>query len=69
MIPGSLFTIPMWTLPCLNFSKKKKQLEQLVKSFPERKHGIQTFATNRQKDRSGFAEAFSKICGDELNML
>jgi len=69
MIPGNLFTIPMWTLPCLNFSKKKKQLEQLVKSFPERKHGIQTFATNRQKDRSGFAEAFSKICGDELNML
>ncbi len=69
MIPGSLFTIPMWTLPCLNFSKKKKQLEQLVKSFPERKHGIQTFSTNRQKDRSGFAEAFSKICGDELNML
>jgi len=31
MILGSLFTIPMWTLPCLNFSKKKKQLEQLVK--------------------------------------
>lgn len=69
MIPGNLFSIPMWSLPCLNFSTKKKQLEQLVKSFPERKHGIQTFATNRQKDRSGFAEAFSKICGDELNML
>ena len=69
MIPGNLFSIPMWSLPCLNFSKKKKQLEQLVKSFPERKHGIQTFATNRQKDRSGFAEAFSKICGEELNML
>ena len=60
MIPGNLFNIPMWRLPTLNFSKKKKQLEQLCKAYPERKHGIQTFATNRQRDRSGFAEAFSK---------
>jgi len=69
MIPGSLFTIPIWSTPTLNFSKKKKQLEQLVKSFPEKKHGIQTFSTNRQSDRTGFAEAFSNICSDELNML
>ena len=45
MIPGSLFNIPMWNLPTLNFSKKKKQLEQLVKAYPERKHGIQPFYT------------------------
>ena len=69
MIPGSLFTIPMWSIPTLNFSQKKKQLEKLVKGFPEKKHGIQTFATNRQSDRSGFMEAFSHICGDELGML
>ena len=69
MIPGDLFTIPMWRLPVLNFSKKKKQLEQLVKGFPEKKHGLQTFATNRQSDRTGFVEAFSNICGEELNML
>ena len=43
MIPGNLFTIPMWSIPCLNFSKKKKQLETLCKSFPEKKHGMQTF--------------------------
>ena len=35
MIPGNLFTIPMWSIPCLNFSKKKKQLEKLGKAFPE----------------------------------
>jgi len=69
MIPGNLFNIPMWRLPTLNFSKKKKQLEQLCKAYPERKHGIQTFATNRQRDRSGFAEAFSNIIGEELEML
>tara|TARA_B100000073_G_scaffold74960_1_gene56451 strand:- start:49 stop:573 length:525 start_codon:yes stop_codon:yes gene_type:complete len=69
MIPGTLFNIPMWTTPTLNFSKKKKQLEKLCKSFPEKKHGIQGFATNRQSDRTGFKEAFTHICGDELNML
>jgi hypothetical protein len=59
----------MWSLPTLNFSNKKKQLEKLVKGFPEKRHGMQTFATNRQSDRSGFAEAFANICGEELNML
>ena len=69
MIPSSLFTIPMWSIPTLNFNKKKKQLEQLVKSFPEEKHGLQSFATNRQSNRDGFAEAFSNIVGEELGML
>ena len=69
MIPSSLFTIPMWSLPTLNFSEKKKQLEKLVKAFPEKKHGVQTFATNRQSDRTGFAEAFTNIVRDELEML
>tara|TARA_A100001011_G_C14163763_1_gene779420 strand:+ start:272 stop:796 length:525 start_codon:yes stop_codon:yes gene_type:complete len=69
MILKNLFNIPMWSIPTLNFSKKKKQLEQLVKGFPEKKHGLQTFSTNRQNDRTGFVEAFSNICGEELNML
>ena len=69
MIPGNLFTIPMWSIPTLNFSKKKKQLEKLVKAFPERKHGMQSFSTNRQHNRTGFKEAFTNICMDELGML
>ena len=69
MIPGNLFSIPMWSLPCLNFSKKKKELERLCKAFPEKKLGLQAFATNRQSDRSGMAEAFANICGEELGML
>ena len=69
MIPGSLFTIPMWSLPTLNFSEKKKQLEKLVKAFPEKKHGIQPFSTNRQSDRTGFANAFTNLLVDEFDML
>ena len=69
MIPGSLFNIPMWRLPTLNFKKKKKDLEKLVKAYPERKHGLQTFYTNRQKDRTGFGEAFSNILAEEFEMF
>jgi len=69
MIENTLFNIPVWTLPTLNFKKKKPQLEKLCKAFPERKHGIQTFSTNRQKDRTGFADAFNNIVGEELGML
>ena len=69
MIPGTLFNIPIWTLPTLNFSKKKKQLDRLVKAFPEEKTGLQAFATNRQSDRTGFSQAFYNIMEDELTML
>ena len=69
MIENTLFNIPMWSIPTLNFKKKKPQLEKLCKAFPEKKHGIQTFSTNRQRDRSGFAEAFNNIVGEELGML
>ena len=69
MIPGTLFNIPMWSLPTLNFSKKKKKLEQLVKAFPETKTGLQAFYTNRQRDRTGFGEAFTNILADEFDML
>ena len=44
MIENTLFNIPVWSLPTLNFKKKKPQLEKLCKAFPERKHGIQTFS-------------------------
>ena len=69
MIPGGLFTIPMWRLPTLNFSKKKKELERLCKGYPERKIGLQSFSTNRQSPRPGMAEAFANILGEELDML
>ena len=69
MIDSTLFQIPMWSLPTLNFSKKKKQLEKLCKAFPEKKHGMQNFYTNRQRDRTGMADAFNNIIGEELQML
>src|SRR5210317_2044764 len=69
MIEETLFRIPYWTIPTLNFSEKKKSLTTLLKGYPEKRHGMQTFATNRQSDRSNLAEAFTNICGEELNML
>ena len=69
MIEDTIFNIQMWSIPTLNFKNKKPQLEKLCKAFPEKKHGIQPFYTNRQRDRSGFAEAFNNIMSEELGML
>ena len=69
MIEETLFRVPYWTIPTLNFSKKKQQLLTLLKGYPDKRHGMQTFSTNRQSDRSNLAEAFASICGEELNML
>ena len=43
MIENTLFNIPMWSVPTLNFKKKKSQLEKLCKAFPERKTGSPFF--------------------------
>ena len=61
MIQETLFNIPYYTLPTLNFKVKKKQLTNLLKSYPEKKQGIQPFSTNRQSNRDGLAQGFSKI--------
>ena len=69
MIRDNLFEIPMWSLPCLNFKKKKEQLVKLLKLYPEKRIGIQNFATNRQSDRPNLKEAFSNVLEEELGML
>jgi len=69
MLQETLFNIPYYTIPTLNFKTKKKQLTNLLKSYPEKKHGIQTFSTNRQVDRSGLAQGFTQIIGEELELL
>ena len=69
MIRDNLFEIPMWSLPCLNFKKKKEQLVKLLKLYPEKRVGLQNFATNRQSNRPNLKEAFSNIIEEELTML
>lgn len=69
MIQETLFNIPFYTIPTLNWSEKKKTLIKLFKAYPDKKHGIQSFHTNRQSDRTGLKEAFSNIINEELNML
>ena len=65
-----LFTIPYWKIQTINFEKKKKELTKLLESYPEEeKTGVQTFATNRPADRSGFAKHVSSIMNEELKAL
>jgi len=69
MIENRMFSINYWSLPTINFKNKKTQLLKLVKSFPEKKHGMQTFYTNRQDVRVGFKEAFANIMSEELELF
>ena len=69
MISGNLFEVPMWSLPSINFKKKKEQLVKLLKNYPEKRTGIQNFTTNRQSPRPNLKEAFTNIYEEELGML
>ena len=66
LIQDSLFNIPYWKIQTINFKKKKKELVELLESYPEEKKGLQEFATNRQSDRSGLVEKFFSIMNQEL---
>jgi hypothetical protein len=69
MIEDILFKVNFWSTPVINFKNKKPKLQKLIKNFPEKKHGIQAFATNKQSNRNGFKEEFLNICNEELSML
>tara|TARA_R100001015_G_C4604112_1_gene159098 strand:+ start:480 stop:1004 length:525 start_codon:yes stop_codon:yes gene_type:complete len=69
MIQETLFNIPYWTIPTLNFKEKKKKLQSLCRRHPEKQVGIQTFSTNRQTPRIQFKEDLITILEEELNML
>jgi len=69
MFKQTLFQINYFHMPVLKFKDKKKKLVNLLKSFPEKKHGLQNFSTNRQIDRTGLADGFTQIVGEELQML
>tara|TARA_Y100001938_G_scaffold106351_1_gene145149 strand:+ start:93 stop:617 length:525 start_codon:yes stop_codon:yes gene_type:complete len=69
MIQETLFNIPYWSVPTLNFSEKRKKLKSLCRRHPEVKHGMQTFSTNRQSPRIQFKEDLIIILEEELNML
>jgi len=65
-IESSLFNIPFWQIQIINFEEKKKELVELLESYPEEKKGSQEFATNRQSDRSGLVDQFASIMNQEL---
>ena len=67
MLKQTLFEIPSYQVPVLNFKTKKKQLTNLLKSYPEHREGIQTFLTNRQTNRDGLAQGFTDLLKEEFN--
>ena len=69
MNENSLFNIPYYTIPVLDFEEKKIKLIDLLKRFPEKKHGLQNFSTNKQTNRYGLTNFFTKIIDDELKIL
>ena len=69
MLKQTLFEIPYYQVPVLNFKTKKKQLTNLLKSYPEHREGIQTFLTNRQTNRDCLANDFTRLLQEELEML
>ena len=70
VVKESLFNIPFWGIQLNNFEEKKKELVELLESYPEEKEeyeGIEgEFATNRSTDRSGLREGFVSIMKQEL---
>jgi len=66
LIQGSLFSIPYWKIQSINFEEKKKELVELLKSYPEERKEFQEFATNRQNNRPGLTEQFSCIMNEEV---
>jgi len=66
MIKKSLFDIPCWKIQTIDLDKKKKELVELLKSYPEEKKGIQDFSTNRHNDRSSLIKPFVSIMMKEL---
>jgi hypothetical protein len=69
IIQKSLFNIPCWKIQITNFEEKKKELVELLESYPEEKKGIETFATNRHSDRFGFVRRFVSIMNEEVDLF
>jgi hypothetical protein len=69
MIEQTLFKIPYWSMSSLNFKEKKKEVEKLLKNYPETKQGKQTFLTNRSVPKPNFADTFVKLFKEEFAVL
>jgi len=69
LIQQSLFNIPFWKIRITNFEEKKKELVKLLEFYPEKKIGMQEFATNRQSERSDMIKRFVSIMTEEVELF
>jgi len=60
----ALFVVPFWRTKINNFSFKKKNIEKILKSYPEKITQLHTFTSNRGAD---LCEPFREVFEEELN--
>ena len=66
----NLFEVPFWHMKVSNFEKKKSQLIDLLKDYPDKKTGLQKFYTNKQiVKENDYYQKFGSIMSDEINLF
>jgi len=65
----SVFSIPIWSFKCNEWEDKKRQLNEILKEFPESRTPLQNFLTNRQSNRAGLIELVSSLFKREFTMI
>ena len=66
----NLFAVPCWHMKVADFEKKKSQLIDWLKDYPEEKTGVQKFYTNRQMIKENdYYQKFISIMSDEINLF
>ena len=66
----NLFEVPFWHMKVSNFEKKKSQLIDLLKDYPDKKTGLQKFYTNKQiVKENDYYQKFSSIMSDEITLF
>jgi hypothetical protein len=66
----NLFEVPFWHMNVSNFEKKKSQLIDWLKDYPEEKTGLQKFYTNKQiVKENDYCQKFISIMSHEINLF
>ena len=61
----AVFKIEFLKIKCINFKKKKKEMEKVLKSFPE----IRSKNFNSNRDRADIRVPLKNIFADEFNLI
>ncbi len=65
----SMFSIPLWSLRCEDWENKKRQLKDVLKTYPESRQDAGTFLSNRDTNREGLTDCFISLFQKEINLI